>query len=79
MKEERNVIGSYCLCNTASINVYEINEFMDYVLAGINDQEPEKCLLDYDYGDSDNLEDLELGFYFRETFIPFSEVMRVDL
>ena len=76
---DRKVIGAYCLCNTASINVYEINDFEDFVIAGINDEEPERCLIDYEpVKDCQNVpEELRLGFYFGELFIPFDEVMRV--
>lgn len=38
------VIASYGLCNTASVNIYDIRYGIeDEVLAGINDQEPEWC------------------------------------
>lgn len=32
----RVVIGTYPICNTASLNVYEIDDANDRVLAGIN-------------------------------------------
>lgn len=37
---ERNVIAVWGICNTASLNVYEI-ENGDTMLVGINDSEPE--------------------------------------
>ena len=39
---ERKVIASYYLCNTASINIYDIDySIQTMILVGINDQEPE--------------------------------------
>lgn len=64
-------IGSYCLSNTASINVYKIDYHEDKVLAGINNNKPEWCkIVNFEQTD-------ELGFMFGKLFVPFSEVMRV--
>lgn len=63
----KNVVASYVLSNTASINLYEIDYVEDQILAGINDQEPEWCPIDY----------AEDTFKFREMNIPLSECMRM--
>lgn len=34
------MIGALGLCNTASINIYEINDYEEKVLAGLNNQKP---------------------------------------
>ena len=36
----RVVIGTYPICNTASLNIYEIDCANDRVLAGINNNRP---------------------------------------
>ena len=42
MKTEE-VIGSWCICNNASLNLYEINYgIVDTCLVGINDDIPEE-------------------------------------
>lgn len=41
----RKVIAVFGICNTASVNIYEAES--DYVLAGINAQEPEECEIEY--------------------------------
>ena len=41
------IIASYGLTNTASINIYDIDYTEDKVLAGLNDQEPKWCPIDY--------------------------------
>lgn len=73
---ERKVIGSYCICNTASINIYEIDNIEDRVLVGMNNNEPQWVnidgILDEESGDYID------GFVLRPFgFIPFNEVMRV--
>ena len=51
---DREVIGSWCLCNAASLNVYEIIYGIDDVIvAGINNDEPEEYIVNCaDDGDS---------------------------
>lgn len=66
-------IGVYGLTNTASLNVYDINDFCEYVVAAINDSKPGKYMIDYSFEEGDD----RLGFFFGEMFIPFDEVMRV--
>lgn len=66
-----NPIGSFCLSNTISINVYQIDYHEELVLAGTNNNKPEWCkIVDFEQTD-------ELGFMFGKLFVPFSEVMRV--
>ena len=66
-----NPIGSYCLSNTTSINVYQIDYHEELVLAGINNNNPVWCKMYY-YTSTD-----EYGFMFGKLFVPFSEVIRV--
>lgn len=72
----KKVIAVYPLTNTASVNIYElIFDIDDYVLAGINDEEPEKCKIIYTY-DEDGEEDTH--FYLGELKIPLSECMNIS-
>ncbi|HID0815720.1 TPA: hypothetical protein ACXNW8_001330 [Clostridium botulinum] len=42
------VVASYCLCNIASLNIYEVNTGIDeFVIAGINDLKSRKYKLYY--------------------------------
>lgn len=68
------VIASYCLSNTASINVYDLDD--ESVFASLNDQDPLICPIGYE-DDPDDPESTRVGFYFGEMFVPFNEVMRV--
>ncbi len=36
------------VCNTISLNIYEVNEPEEYVLVGYNNDKPEKAELGYD-------------------------------
>lgn len=73
---QRKVIGSYPICNTAGLAVYEIDDREDRVLVGLNDNSPrwykirEAC--DMDTGE------YVMGFNYGGSFIPFSDVLRVD-
>lgn len=73
---KRKVIGSYPICNTAGLAVYEIDDREDRVLVGLNNNAPrwykirEAC--DMDTGA------YIMGFNYGGSFIPFSDVMRVD-
>ncbi len=74
---ERKVIASYCLCNTVSVNIYEIDYSIEtMVLVGYNDDEPEWVEAHMRYEDDDDTEGT-YGFIFNDMFIPFSECMRV--
>ncbi|MEE5180989.1 hypothetical protein JDW21_18790 [Bacillus subtilis] len=67
----REIIAVYGLTNTASVNIYEIQHGIeDTVLAGINNQEPEECVIQYD-------NEGEPFFKLGELEIPLSECMRV--
>ena len=73
---QRKVIGAYPLCNTAGLAVYEIDDREDRVLVGLNNNPPswykirEAC--DMDTGE------YIMGFNYGGSFVPFSDVMRVD-
>ena len=73
---QRKVIGSYPICNNVGLAVYEIDESNDRVLVGLNDNAPrwykirEAC--DMDTGE------YIMGFNYGGSFIPFSDVLRVD-
>lgn len=73
---ERKIIGSYPICNTVGLAVYEIDDSEDRVLVGLNDAPPrwykirEAC--DMDTGE------YVMGFNYGGSFIPFSDVLRVD-
>ena len=73
---KRKVIGSYPICNTAGLAVYEIDDREDRVLVGFNNNPPrwykirEAC--DMDTGE------YIMGFNYGGSFIPFSDVLRVD-
>lgn len=74
---ERKVIASYCLCNTVSVNIYEIDYSIEtMVLVGYNDDEPEWVEAHMRYEDDDDTEGT-YGFMFNDMFIPFNECMRV--
>lgn len=41
--QNRKIIGSWCICNTASLNLYDINYGVtDTCLVGINNEQPEE-------------------------------------
>lgn len=73
---QRKVIGSYPICNTAGLVVYEIDESNDRVLVGFNNNPPrwykirEACYM--------GTGKCEMGFNYGGAFIPFSDVMKVD-
>ena len=73
---QRKVIGSYPICNNVGLAVYEIDDREDRVLVGLNDNAPrwykirEAC--DIDTGE------YIMGFNYGGSFIPFSDVMRVN-
>lgn len=75
---QKELLGVCPLCNTASVNVYEVNE--DYVLAGINDAEPEECELLWDRLNEETDEEEAVIPYFKlgELEIGLNEVMRLD-
>lgn len=76
MSKCKKVIGAYSICNTASLNVYEIDDANDRVLVSLNGMPPrwykirEAC--DMDTGE------YTMGFNYGGAFVPFSDVMKVD-
>lgn len=60
--EKLNVVASWGLCNTASLNVFKIeNGINDKMLVAINDHKPEWCVID-SYFDPD-IEEGEDSFH----------------
>ena len=45
MLNKENLIGSYSLSNIASLNIYDINDGEEYVIAGINNNSKRKYKL----------------------------------
>nr|DAJ39310.1 MAG TPA: hypothetical protein [Caudoviricetes sp.] len=76
MSKCKKVIGAYPICNTASLNVYEIDDTNDRVLASLNDMPPRWYKIREAY-DADTGE-YEMGFNYGGSFVPFSDVMKVD-
>ena len=76
MSNCKKVIGAYPICNTASLNVYEIDDTNDRVLVSLNDMPPRWYKIREAY-DADTGE-YEMGFNYGGAFVPFSDVMRVD-
>lgn len=69
------IIGAYPICNTASLNIYEIDHANDRVLAGINNNRPYWYKIREQY--SLNTGETDFGFNFGGDFISFSSVLRV--
>lgn len=76
MSKCKKVIGSYPICNIASLNVYEIDDANDRALISLNDMSPRWYKIREAY-DADTGE-YEMGFNYGGDFISFSDVMRVD-
>lgn len=76
MSKCKKVISAYPICNTASLNVYEIDDTNDRVLVSLNGMPPrwykirEACNVDTG--------DYKIGFNYGGVFVPFSNVMKVD-
>jgi hypothetical protein len=71
----RVVIGTYPICNTASLNIYEIDCANDRVLAGINNNRPYWHKIRVVYSLNTGVTDF--GFNFGGDFISFSSVLRI--
>jgi hypothetical protein len=75
MEDERKPIGAYCLSNSTSLNVYEIdNGFSDKILVGINDEEPVWKDIHYD---CDGSEESRPYFKYGEMKFYLDEFVRV--
>ena len=70
------VIGVYGICNTGSVLVHEIDYGEDRVLASINGIRPEWCGITEKENDDG---EWESGFVLGSFFIPFSQVMRMEV
>lgn len=71
----RVVIGTYPICNTASLNIYEIDCANNRVLAGINNNRPYWHKIRVVYSLNTGVTDF--GFNFGGDFISFSSVLRI--
>ena len=71
----RVVIGTYPICNTASLNIYEIDCANDRVLAGINNNRPYWHKIRVVYSLNTGVTDF--GFNFGGDFISFSSMLRI--
>ena len=71
----RVVIGTYPICNTASLNIYEIDCANDRVIAGINNNRPYWHKIRVVYSLNTGVTDF--GFNFGGDFISFSSVLRI--
>lgn len=71
----RVVIGTYPICNTTSLNIYEIDCANDRVLAGINNNRPYWHKIRVVYSLNTGVTDF--GFNFGGDFISFSSVLRI--
>lgn len=70
------VLGSFCLSNTASVNIHQFDWVDDRVLASLNSQDPQWYFIqEHRNPDTD---EYETGFYFGSLFVPFSQVLRVQ-
>ena len=69
------IIGSYCMSNTASLNIYRVRDDGEVVLAGINDTDPEWCPIVSKNEVED--EDIRWKLYVRfgKLDIPMDEIM----
>ena len=76
-----NAIASYCICHTASINIYEIDYGTDgRVLAGLNDREPEWCTIHCHVGENEqDTDDGRMYFLYGEYKVFLDECMRTNL
>ena len=78
---EMKIIGVFPISNTGSICVHAIDHAEDKVLASINGENPEWCAITEKPQSEMGAEsdELELGFLFGSFFVPFSEVMRMEI
>lgn len=63
----KKVIATLPVCNTISLNIYEVNELGEYVVVGYNDENPTYCELKYD-GDRPFF-DLHGDIFYLDEFI----------
>ena len=77
------IIATYTLCNTATVNIYDIVYGIDdYVVAGINDNKPGEYIINYESGlvmnDNSDIETTPC-FYINGLFIPLDECIRTNI
>jgi len=77
--EELKVIASWCICNTASLNVFKFED--DRVLVAINDNKPEwyeiENCRDEDWEDKNLEDEWNLGINFNGSVYFLDECMKV--
>ena len=78
---EMKIIGVFPISNTGSICVHAIDHAEDRVMASINGENPEWCAITEKPQSEMGVEsdELESGFMFGSFFVPFSEVMRMEI
>ena len=77
MIELSKLIGVYGLCNTGSVLVHAIDYTEDKVLASINGENPQWCEITEVCREGED--ELVLGFFLGSIFVPFCEVMRMEV
>ena len=77
MIELSKVIGVYGLCNTGSVLVHAIDYTEDKVLASINGENPQWCEITEACREGED--ELVQGFFLGSIFVPFCEVMRMEV
>ena len=77
MLEKKKPVGCFCLSNTCTILVYDIDYMKDKVLVGFNDKEPNWLDICHSPELDEDMCESVLGFYVGVLFIPFREVMQV--
>ena len=67
-----DIVGVYPLTNTGSLLIHKIDHTDDRVKVSLNGQFPSWCCIENEIIDSQ----LEPGFHWGDTFIPFNAVLR---
>ena len=78
---DKKIIGVFPISNTGGICVHAIDHAEDKALASINGENPEWCAITEKPQSEMGAEsdELEQGFMFGSFFVPFSEVMRMEI
>ena len=75
---KKQVIGVYPLSNTASFNIYEVDPNSEYVIAGINDEEPARYEIKYKEYVEDETLCMTFVIQYGDMEIPMNDIMRVE-
>ena len=74
----RKPVGSYCLSNTASVLVHEIDPWGEWLIASLNGDDMRVCeITQAEKDDSTSEGNVETGFYYGNTWIPMNQIMRL--